>query len=360
MPQCELQPAVAVVMAGGRGERFWPLSRRSCPKQFLDLDGNGSLLNRTLRRVMQLIPPERIYVVTSREYRDLVLKESPFVPESNILLEPVPRNTAPCLGLAGAYISLRYPEATMVVLPADHSVSEEKEFQRVLRKAIKLAKKGREIITLGVEPSRVETGYGYIQLGQRVERCVYKVSRFVEKPDEQRAAAFIKDGSHLWNSGIFVWEMSLFNRLMQLYLPDLYSNIQKVCRFIGTSLESDILEQVYAHLDPVSIDYGILEKTKDILVIKCSIGWDDLGSWSSLESVLSPDSSGNIILGNVVEFETAGCIMHADKGIVSAVGVKDLVIVKNGDAVLVCRKDMAQNIKELVALIKNAGHEQLC
>ncbi|MCL6479954.1 MAG: NTP transferase domain-containing protein [Peptococcaceae bacterium] len=355
-----IQSAVAVIMAGGRGERFWPLSRRFCPKQFLNLDGKGSLLARTVQRVMRLIPPDRVYVVTIREYEVRVRNELPFIPESNILLEPVPRDTAPCVALAGAHIGRRYPEATMVVLPADHSVSNEKEFHGVLYKAIELADKGREIVTLGIEPSRAETGYGYIQLGQRLEDGVYKALRFVEKPDEQRAAAYIRDGRYLWNSGIFVWKLPLFNRLLHSLLPELFENIKKLCGSVGTPSESDMLEDVYSQLTPVSLDYGILEKTTDILVVKCDIGWDDLGSWNSLERFLKPDASGNIVLGNVVELDTAGCIITANNGFIGAIGVKNMIIVNSGDAVLVCPKEMAQHVRELVARLKEAGHDSFC
>lgn len=360
MPPCDMRSAVAVIMAGGRGERLWPFSRRSCPKQFLDLDGSGSLLFRTARRITQLIPPERIFIVTVREYEARVRKELPFIPRKNIFLEPVSRNTAPCAGLAGAYISLLYPDATMVVLPADHNVLDEKKFNEVLCKAIELAGTGMEIVALGVEPTRVETAYGYIELGQMVAEDVYRAVRFVEKPDAQRAASFIRDGIYLWNSGIFVWKLPLFKRLVQSLLPGLFSGLKEIGSFIGTPGESVMVERVYAKLEPVSLDYGIMEKAGNILVVKCDMGWDDLGNWDSLERVLKPDLSGNVILGNVVELNTTGCIIKADEGIIGVIGVKDMVIVKNQDAVLVCPKKMVRQIKNLVTRIKDAGYDDLC
>jgi len=360
VPPGDLHSSVAVIMAGGKGERFWPFSRRSCPKQFLDLDGGGSLLARTVRRIMRLIPPERIFVVTVREYEARVRKELPLIPVKNILWEPVARNTAPCAGLAGAYINLLYPDATMVVLPADHNISDETGFQQVLCQAVELAGAGREIVALGVEPTRVETAYGYLELGRMVAGDIYEVAGFVEKPEAQRAASFIRNGNYLWNSGIFIWKLSLFKRLVRSLLPDLFSGLKKLDRFIGTPDESSMLERVYAELEPVSLDQGIMERTGNILVVKCNMGWDDLGSWNALERVLETDSAGNVIMGKVTALDTKGCIIKADEGMIGVIGLTDLVIVKNQDIVLVCPKEMASQIKSLVNRIKNSGDDDFC
>ncbi|WP_054694976.1 mannose-1-phosphate guanylyltransferase [Syntrophomonas palmitatica] len=346
---------VPVIMAGGKGERFWPKSRQNLPKQFLRLVGEQSMLQQTVRRMEKMVSLNDIHIVTAEEYAGLVTSQLPDLPEDNIILEPVGRNTAPCVGLAAALLAGRYGhEAIMLVLPSDHLILNEQEFLEVLEAAIKGASSpGSPLVTLGISPSGPETGYGYIKAGTplniNLKYPVYQVDRFVEKPDLDTARHYISTGSYYWNSGMFIFQVSAILREMQSHLPEMLEVLQLIA---GSSEFNETLRREYPKLNPISIDYGIMEKAEKALVIPGNFGWDDVGSWTSLERIASSNDN-NIIRGNVTAVDCQDCIIEAgDRRLVAVLGVKDLIVVDTEDATLICPKDRAQDVRKILQQLK--------
>jgi len=333
----------AVVMAGGKGERFWPLSRESFPKHLISLVGGKSLLQETLERIKPLIPARDVVVVTRSSLRRIVERQLPQVPRKNIISEPAGRNTAPCVGLATKMIR---GNAVMVVLPADHMIKPQKRFLNTMKKAVTLAQETESLITIGIKPSYPATGYGYIEIGKRVGGQVFRVKRFVEKPDRKKAEKFLKSGRFFWNSGMFVWKKSVILKAMEDYMPSL-------CRGLET-ISSGNINKLYPRLPNVSIDYGIMEKATNSLVIPANFSWEDLGSWESLEKFLSRDENKNAIFGRVSTIDSRNCIMVNRKGLLSTIGISDLVIISTEDATLVFPKGKGQEVKKLVEKLRRA------
>ena len=331
----------AVIMAGGKGERFWPLSREKFPKQLLSLTGKKSLLQETVERIKPLIPPRDILVVTRRPLARAIERQLPRVPRKNIISEPVGRNTAPCIGLAAKMIK---EDAIMVVLPADHIITPRGKFLDTLKKAVTLAKETGNLITIGIKPTYPATGYGYIEAGKREKRQVFKVKRFVEKPDKKKAERFLKSGRFFWNSGMFVWKKSVILEAMRKYMPFLYQKLQMI--------SSKNISKLYPGLPNVSIDYGIMEKANNCLVIPADFSWEDLGSWESLDGFLSRDRKKNAVMGRVLLMDTQNCTVVNKKGLLSAIGVSDLIIVSTDDVTLVFPKGKGQQVKKLVEKLK--------
>jgi len=334
----------AVIMAGGKGERFWPLSREKVPKQLLPLLGKRSLLQETVDRIQPLISSKDILIVTRRPLGKAVERQLPQVPKKNIISEPVGRNTAPCIGLAAKKIG---EDAVMIVLPADHMVKPPKKFLDTLKMAIALAQETENLITIGIKPTYPATGYGYIEAGaiekQKTignRRQVFKVKRFVEKPNQKRAERFLKSGRFFWNSGMFIWRKSVFLEAIAKYMPSLYRGLEMV--------SSQNLSKLYPRLPNISIDYGIMEKARNRLVIPANFSWEDLGSWESLEKFLSRDENKNAILGRVSTIDSRNCIMVNRKGLLSTISVSDIVVISTEDATLVFPKGKGQEIKRLV------------
>lgn len=331
----------AVIMAGGKGERFWPLSREKFPKQLLSLIGKRSLLQETVDRLLPLISPQDILVVTRRSLARAIERQLPQVPRKNIISEPVGRNTAPCIGLAAKMIK---EDAVMVVLPADHIITPRRKFLDTLKKAVTLAKETENLITIGIKPTYPATGYGYIEAGNREKRQVFRVKRFVEKPDKKKAERFLKSGRFFWNSGMFVWRKSVILEAIEKYMPSLYQKLQMV--------SSKNISKLYPGLPNVSIDYGIMEKAKNSLVIPADFSWEDLGSWESLDKFLSRDREKNAIMGRVSMMDTQNCIMVNRKGLLAAIGVSDLIIISTEDVTLVFPKGKGQQVKKLVEKLR--------
>jgi mannose-1-phosphate guanylyltransferase len=353
----------AVIMAGGRGERFWPLSRREKPKQFLPLLGHRSMLQLTADRLKGLLGPEDIYVVTDISYRELVQEQLPQLDPSHIICEYCGRDTAAAAGLAAVYIQGRDPQSIMLVLPADHFIADQEAFQKTIRVAASLAEGGEWVLTIGIKPNRPETGYGYIQQGefrQKIEGIdVYKTQAFHEKPDQETALAYLASNTYLWNSGIFVWRSDLFLDLIARYLPQLDKGLHFIARNLGSEMEQDIIKEVYEKLPKISIDYGIMEKCNQVLVIPAFFAWDDVGSWAALERYRQADPRGNILESKGVFVYTSQCMVYSPKRVVATLGVEGLIIVDNQDSLLVCSKDRAQEIKQVVEALKVAGYQDL-
>ena len=346
-----------MIMAGGGGERFWPLSRRKKPKQLLDLTGRDVMLNEALHRLEGVCEKNRLFVVTNALQAESV-KEVTALPAENVLTEPVGRNTAACIGYAALALKKKYGDGVMIVTPSDAYIRDEEEFARVLSLAAKTAEEENAIVTVGISPTYPATGYGYIRF-ERGEGEVKKVLRFVEKPDLETAKEYLESKEYLWNSGMFVFKISFFLELFQKFLPKMYVGLQTIAEAIGTEREEDVLNNVYPTLESVSVDYAIMEKTKDILVVEGNFGWSDLGSFEALSAVKTPDERGNLFFGDVAAIDTENCVIHSEKKTVAAIGVKDLIVVETEDALLICPKDRAQDVKKMVELLRSRGREDL-
>ena len=355
----------AVILCGGRGERFWPKSRRPAPKQFISLFGNRSLTQATSDRVLGLCPLERQLFVAGTEFGP-TLKRQLKLGKRNLVFEPYGRNTAPAIGLAAAYLNKRDPDATMVVLPADHLIENRKELVRDVRLAAQLAQQGL-LVTFGIPPDRPDTGYGYIGLGKEIVRytagvplAAYKVLGFREKPSADKAREYVAAGNFVWNSGMFVWRVDEILEAMRLYMPKFSAALETFAKTIGTKREAAALKRLYAGIESISIDYAVMEKAPNIAAVRATFDWDDVGSWHALARHLKADAAGNVANGIFVGKDVRNCIIDSDSGVVAALGVEDLVIVRSGNAVLVARRDALGSIKELLAELagnpKTKGH----
>jgi len=355
--------ACVVIMAGGRGERFWPRSRMAMPKQFLNLIGSKTMLQLTVERVQGLVDMEDIYVVAGAEFKDIIIRQIPYLPDSNIIIEPFGRDTAAAIGLATLVVRQKKPLDVMVVLPADHYINDISRFRDVIKGALAAASQGEDIITLGITPHRPETGYGYIHQGNKFGVFAgintYHVDRFLEKPNYEQALKFLATGDYLWNSGMFIWRVDLISKLIEIHTPKLAEGLRIIEKTLGTEQYQDTLKEVYADLPKISVDYGILERADNILVIRSDFGWDDLGSWTALDRYADKDESGNVLDGKGIFLDTNDTYVYSPNNTVAAIGVDDLIIVCDNDCLLVCRKNKAQEIKKAVRLLRDKGFEDV-
>ncbi len=351
----------AVIMAGGKGERFWPKSRTSYPKQFLSLTADGeTMIQKTVRRLAPLVAQEDIYIVTNAAYLDLIAEQLPELPAENVIAEPCARNTAPCIGLAAAVIEKKCGEAVMFVLPSDHLIHAEEIYIDTLRKAAQAAQQGNNLVTLGITPNYPETGYGYIRYVRGSGRDgVYAVERFVEKPDLQRAQEYLADGGYLWNSGMFIWKTESILKNIRQHMPDLYEGLQPIVQAYGTADFDTVLKDNFCKLPAESIDFGIMEKAEDIYTIPGNFGWDDVGSWLALERINETDEDGNMLSGDVINVDSKNCTVCGGARMVAVLGLEDVVVVDTPDAVLVCDKNSTQDIKKVLASLRAQGREEL-
>lgn len=344
----------ALIMAGGRGERFWPRSRQSMPKQFLSLTDDGrTMIQLTVDRISPMVALEDIYIVTNRDYKGLVQEQLPGIPEENILCEPAGRNTAPCIGLGAIHIAKKYDDAMMLVLPSDHLVKYNAIFLKAMSEACEVAEKGENLVTLGITPDCPETGYGYIKfIPDQMEGAAYRVERFVEKPNLETAKEYVASEQYLWNSGMFIWKTSTILRKLEMYLPKTYAGLQKIADAIGTPEQEQVLEEVFPTFVSESIDYGVMEKADHIYIVTGSFGWDDVGSWLAVGRIKKSNEFGNVVNGNVITVDTKNCIIQGNHKLIAAVGVNNLVVVDTEDALLVCQADSAGDIKKVLENLK--------
>lgn len=344
----------ALIMAGGRGERFWPRSRQSLPKQFLSLtDDKKTMLQLTVERILPLVAMEDIFIVTNRGYRELVRAQLPELPEGNILCEPVGKNTAPCIGLGAVHIAKKYGDAVMMVLPSDHLIKYTSLFLNTLTDACEVAEQGGNLVTLGIAPDCPETWYGYIkfQPEQTLGRA-FAVERFVEKPDLETAKAYLASEQYLWNSGMFIWKTSTILKNLQTYLPETYRGLYKIGEAIGTPMEEQVLEREFQAFEAESIDYGVMEKAKNIYILSGAFGWDDVGSWLAVGRIKRSNELGNVVEGNVVTVDTRDTIIQGGGKLIAAVGLEDMIVVDSEDALLICEKAHAGDIKKVLENLK--------
>ena len=353
---------VAVIMAGGRGDRFWPKSRASLPKQFLTLTEDKKIMIQiTAERILPLIDYDDIFVVTNKDYIDLVKTQLPEIPVENILAEPAAKNTAPCIAFAAAVISRKYNDATMLVLSSDHLIKNNDIFIDTLIKAINAANESNSLVTLGIIPSYPETGYGYINYNKAEHSSdgVYKVSQFVEKPDADTARAYLESGQYLWNSGMFVWKLSAILQKFKELLPDIYSSLLKIRESFGTPDYQQILDDSFAGFKPVSIDFGIMEKADNIYTIPCNFGWSDVGSWLALKDFYQVNENGNLVQGDIITIDTENSTIIGNRKLIATIGVNDLIVVDTEDALLICSANSAQDIKKIVNILKENNRLEL-
>jgi mannose-1-phosphate guanylyltransferase len=354
-----------IIMAGGVGSRFWPLSRQNKPKQFLDiLDSGETLLQQTFRRFKSFCPEDHIYIVTSAQHKQLAEEQLGINPE-RILSEPMRRNTAPCITYGTFRIMKDNPDAVIAVTPSDHLILKDKVFKDVMEKAYDFAAKNNALLTLGIKPDRPETGYGYIQANEKKKVEGYdkllKVKTFTEKPDLELAKVFIESGDFYWNSGIFIWNGKSILASLEKHLPDLYSAFDDGKESLCTDKEAGFIAHTYAACGSISIDYGIMEKADNVYVIMCSdLGWSDLGTWTSLSEHASTDKNGNaIVRGEVFSFENSGNIVSISPNKVAVLqGLKDYIIINTDDVLLIVKKEDEQNIKHYLDSIKKRTHEK--
>ena len=349
----ELDKAYAVIMAGGAGTRFWPLSRTTRPKQFLALGPDArSLLRATAERVWEVLAPDRTIVVTAESQREQVARELPELSPELILAEPVGRNTAPCIGWAASHIRRHDDSAIMAVLPADHYIDENEAYVDTLRRGIAAATHG-DFVTIGIRPTRAETGYGYIEVGAELEPGVFRARRFVEKPNRQRAEQFVASDSFLWNSGMFFFLASQILDAIDKHLPGLGEALKGFDRAALEGRESDAVAETYAELPAVSIDHGIMEKVDAVSVVPGSFPWSDLGSWTSAWELATQDEQRNVTRDDAICIDATGNYVHAPlEKLVALVGVHDLVVVDTGDALLIIPRDRTQDVREVVATLR--------
>ena len=343
----------AVIMAGGSGTRFWPLSRRLKPKQLQPLaPGGQTLLKATVERIAPLVPPARIYIATSQTLAAATRAELPDLPENQILAEPTGRNTAPCIGWAAAHIARRDPEAVLVVLPADHHIGDPARYLQAFERGIWAAEQG-DLVTIGIEPTRPETGYGYIESGEELADGVHDARRFVEKPNRARAQQFVSSGRFLWNSGIFFFRASVILKAIDTHLPGLGQQLRAYDEAAERGEEQALVDQTYKELPSISIDHGVMEKASKVAVVPASFGWSDLGSWTSAWELAEKSDDDNALPEDAIAIDTRGSYVHADAGkLVALIGVENLVVVDTGDALLVAPRDRAQDVKAVVEALK--------
>lgn len=352
----------ALIIAGGVGARFWPRSRTHTPKQLLEIIGNGTMIQNTVYRLDPIVPHDRILVVTGAQQADEVRRQLPRIPAENILVEPVGRNTAPAIALGAQILRKRVGEAIMVVLPADHLVHDIAAFQDTLKNAVAVADASKGFVTIGVTPTRPETGYGYIQFHKDEQNrpyaahSGYSVVTFAEKPNTETALRFLESGDFVWNSGMFIMRVSaLLNGIVD-HLPELADELDKLEQAIDTPEFPHALEQAYSEMRPISIDYGVMEKEEHRFVIPADFGWNDLGSWDEVARLFPRDEQENAVSGQVFLRDVKNChISTVGNRIAAAIGVEDLIVIDTDDAVLVCRKGRSQDVKEVVDYLRKNG-----
>lgn len=350
----------ALIMAGGRGERFWPKSRKNLPKQFLSLTDDGkTMIQLTVERISPLVKLEDIYIATNKDYKALAMEQLPGIPEENILCEPVGRNTAPCIGLGAVHIAKKYDDAIMFVLPSDHLIKFNDMYVSTLKDALEVAEKEKNLVTIGITPDYPETGYGYIKFNaDEKDGRAYKVDRFVEKPTLEVAKEYLATEQYLWNSGQFIWKVSTILESMKAYMPDTYEHLLKIQAAIGTEDQDKVLDEEFNNMESQSIDYGIMEKAKDIYILPGTFGWDDVGSWLAVERVQNRNEEGNVANGNIVTVNTKNCIIQGGKKLIATVGLEDLIVVDTEDALLICQKEHAGDIKKVLENLKNNNRNE--
>jgi len=345
-------------MAGGSGTRLWPLSRKNRSKQSLKLVGDRTMFQQAVDRLLPLFSPDRIFVVTREDQSPLLISQMPDLPAQNFILEPIGRGTAPAVGLAAIHLRKRDPRAIMAVLTADHHIANPDRFLQALNNAAQIAADGY-LVTLGIKPSSESTGFGYIQQGKRLADLdgfhIFRVEKFIEKPDQETASRMVTSGDYSWNSGMFIWRVDRILEEIERQMPDLYVQLIRISASLGKPGYAEVLSQIWLQVTQQTIDYGVMEHASDVLVIPTDIGWTDVGSWGSLFELLPADQDGNISIGPCLKIDTRNTLVFGNKRLVATIGVQDMVIVDTEDALLVCPKTREQEVRKIVEKLKVNG-----
>jgi mannose-1-phosphate guanylyltransferase len=349
-------------MAGGSGTRFWPRSKAVKPKQYLNLFGSDSLLQSTIKRFSTFTETENIYVVSGKSQAEVLEKQTQMLPKSNLIYEPVGKNTLPCIGLAAMFAERENPHGIMVVTPSDHLIENDELFRDTVLAAVKIADKRDGIVTIGISPTYPATGYGYVKTAENITGAEkikqFKVERFVEKPNEPTATEYLKQGGFYWNSGLFVFKISVFLDAVKQYAPELYSDLRKIQSDLRKSTFEATLDKIYRAVESISVDYGIMEHAKNIYLVEGNFVWNDLGSWESVYLTSNKDENGNAGSGESIIIDSKNSYIYSDTGMIALVGLDDVIVVQDGDTTLVCKRDKAEEIKKIVDQLKSENKNQ--
>lgn len=348
-----------VIMAGGGGTRFWPLSRQATPKQLLNLSGKDLMVNEAIDRLSKTASKDDIFIVTNKtQVAKMLEATNGRIQKNHILSEPSARNTSACIGYAAMEIVKKYGDGIMVITPSDAYIKNEAEFTRILGIAVKAAEEKDALVTVGITPTFAATGYGYIKF-QKSGENVLKVLEFKEKPDEATAKKYVESGEYAWNSGMFIWKASTILKKFEKYLPEIYEDLQKIGDAMNTADELKVIEEVYPKINSISVDYGIMEKADDVFVVPGEFGWNDVGSFDMLGVLHEGDEKGNIKIGDQINIDSKNCITYSSGRLVATIGLENVVVIETGDAVLVCDKNKVQDVKKVVEQLKKGGRNEL-
>ncbi len=351
----------AVVMAGGAGTRFWPKSRESIPKQFLSLLGSQTLIQAAIDRIEQLIPSEQTWIVSTQNHESILSDQIKSLSRDRFILEPFGKNTAPCIALASLVVHHQDPDSVIVVLPADHIITREKQFQRICKQALSLVQDYPDsLVTLGIEPSYPATGYGYIQAGKNIPgyKQAFQVKTFAEKPDLELAQKFYLSDEFLWNSGMFIWHTRTILHYFEELMPELYEGLMEIRSALGKANYEKTVERVYKQIRSESIDYGIMEKADKVLVVKGDFGWSDVGSWAEVYKISEKDNNGNVFKGEIIAKDVTNTYAESSDRLMALVGLNHLVVVDMNDVILICERDQAQDVKWIVEKLRREKRNQ--
>jgi len=350
----------AVIMAGGVGSRFWPRSKKRKPKQLLRIIGENTMIQDTVSRLSGMVDYKNILIITNEVQKERVHEQLPHIPKENVIAEPFGKNTSAAIGLAAVLLEKRCKDAVMLTFPADHIITNVEKFQHTILQAANFAEKSDGLVTIGIQPTHPETGYGYIQFEEKeVDQEIHQVLSFAEKPNLQTAKAFVKSGDFLWNSGIFVWRVNSIWKEFKKHMPDLHHEFTNLKPAIGTDDFPEVLKNVYGKLRSISIDYGVMEKSKKVYLTPSNFGWSDVGSWEAVFSLSDKDSNGNSLIGDVYSQHSKNSYVFSPKKFTAIIGTDDIIVINTSDALLVCKRDNSQDVKNIVEYLKLNERKEL-
>jgi len=349
-------------MAGGSGTRFWPRSKTAKPKQYLNIFGDDSLLQSTIKRFSTFTEAENIYIVSGKSQATVLEEQTPMLPKNNLIYEPVGKNTLPCIGLAAMFAEKENADGIMVVSPSDHLIENDELFKDTVLAAAKIADEKDGIVTIGITPTYPATGYGYVQTAENITGSEkinqFKVERFVEKPNESTATEYLKQGGFYWNSGLFVFKISVFLDAVKEFAPELYADLRKIQADLGNPSFGQTLDTIYRAVESISVDYGIMEHAKNIYLVEGNFHWNDLGSWESVYLADEKDKNGNAGSGESIFLDTKNSYVYSEKGLVAVVGLEDVIVVQDGNTTLVCKRENAEDIRKIIDQLKSENKNQ--